>query len=125
MPPEMTPEVLAEKLVGKTSVQIDAITRTYTGKWIRAEGTVNDVATAGGDRWMLFVDMPNSRVMISGVFQKEDHDRLMALTIGEWVTIEGQITRLKNGASLEPCHILHVGPSPNADGAQKEKSRGP
>lgn len=126
IPPEITPQVLAEKIAGRTGVQIDAVTKTYSGKWMRHEGEVRDVVSLSDMLWMMHLAAANSPD-VSGIFDKKWHQQLAALKRGDCVTIEGQIGRLKNGPTLECSEIVHIGrlPKPPAPARRKRAPKAP
>lgn len=111
LPAGLTPEVLVEKTRGRTSLQVKAITHTYKGKWAIIEGQVRDVESHFGTI-SLSIDVPDQRPICYGYFSKSHHERLGALNLGDWVTIEGPISGIQHGVVLDPATLLHVGKTP-------------
>lgn len=107
--PDITPKVLDEKVSGRTSLQIDGITKTYAGKWLRCSGVVSDVSKMGSS---YFLQMDCGGPIASVSFDLSMADQMTALNKGDWVEVEGRIRRLQYGVSLEDGVILHVGPPP-------------
>ena len=121
LPPEITPNVLVEKTRDRTNVQIDALTRTYAGKWIRFEGQVRNVSAVSEKAWMLHLVIPNTTDSVSACFDEAFEDRLVTLSRNDWVTVEGKIEGLYWGPRLESADILHVGKTPAAKPRPRER----
>ncbi|MFC0633568.1 hypothetical protein [Brevundimonas balnearis] len=115
--PDITPEVLRKKTENRTSVQIDALTKTYAGKWLRVSGRVFDVTSINfhkRDSFALHVEeetrphLPS--VMV--VFGEPWLDQLSAMNKGDWITCVGMIDRLQGGVTLVSGEIEHIGEPP-------------
>ena len=107
-----TPKVLREKIEGRTTLQITAITKTYAGKWIRVSGTLSDVAEVGSGRLMMHL-RDRDGVGTAFVFPEGETQRLLALNKGDRVTAIGKITGLLYGPTTEDAEIEQIdGPAP-------------
>lgn len=122
--PELTPDVLVAKVDGRTGVQIEAITHTYAGKWLRAEGRVRDIESAFGSTWLLSLRIEDAEHLVYGSFGKKDHERLRALNKGDWITIEGPIQSIRHGVSLDPAELVHIGETPKPPAIKPIQRRG-
>jgi hypothetical protein len=49
---ELTPTVLRGKTEGRTSLQIDALTKTYAGKWMTVSGRIIDITSLAYSLYM-------------------------------------------------------------------------
>ncbi len=118
---EITPKVLAEKVDGRTSMQVDAVLETYKGKWMRLSGRVTDVSKHSGDYYYVQFDSGEDewtlREWSVGIsFRGAWHDRMMTLNKGDWIEVEGRIDGISMSLALEDGRLLHVGrpPKPKA-----------
>ncbi|MFN3536804.1 MAG: OB-fold protein [Brevundimonas sp.] len=115
--PELTWTVLGKKVEGRTSVQVDGITKTYAGKWIRVCGRIYDVA----DRFdQIAVDMKEDGAdgysSVRAKFSQSWKDQLSVLNKNEWICVVGKIEHISYGGTMTDCEIEHVGePAPNKD----------
>lgn len=109
LPPEVTPDVLRSKVKGRTSVQVRAIASTFSGKWMRVIGPVRDIAQATDEIWILFGGAaPDYTNQFSARFFKNDFEKLMALNVGDVVTIVGRIETLSSDVGLSDCEIENI-----------------
>ena len=107
--PTITPLDLAEKIIGRTSVQIDSLTSTYKDKWMTVTGSVNDVTHIFGPKWAVHMRDRSDDRLAFVCFQTKLHEQLFALRPGDVITVNGRIDSLKNGLSLEDGELVHVG----------------
>lgn len=127
LPPDITPRVLQKKTEGRTSIQIDAITKTYKGRWIAAEGLVSDVTRLGHNSYMLHMrgDDELGRYAYSVHMDGKWAEQLSALNKGDWVSIVGVVGTLNLGALIDRGEIVHVGPAPEPPKVGEEQPRRP
>ncbi|MDO1559843.1 hypothetical protein Q0812_10440 [Brevundimonas sp. 2R-24] len=111
--PDITWDVLSKKVEGRTSLQVEALNKTYAGKWMRVSGTVYDVKRIYGDLCGVDIRL-NSRSYgsVLACFGKQANQQLAALNKGDSITIVGKVERLKGGGTMGDCEIEHVGPPP-------------
>lgn len=124
---EITTAVLRKKVEGRTSLQVEAVSKTYAGKWKRLEGRVRDVsAYSDGETSVLLTPSDdNDRYQIASIrLGKQWYDQAAALNIGDWLAVVGRIHALKSGLSLRDGEIVHMGepPEPEAKSATKPRS---
>ena len=119
----ITPAVLRSKTENRTSVQIDALTKTYAGKWMRITGSViqvSEIGIASSRRRIAMIDEANDKTSFTTIiFGKRWFDQLGALNKGDQVEMVGRINRLEHGPTLVDGEIVHVGPpasSPESQG---------
>ena len=112
--PEITWSVLTQKIDGRTSLQIEAITRTYAGKWMRVSGRISDVLSMHKGYAVHVREDGTERGLVSGYFGPEEADRMAALSKGDWISFVGKIEQLMYGGSMSDCEIEHIGEPPRA-----------
>jgi hypothetical protein len=123
LPPEITWTVLGAKIEGRTSIQIEAITKTYVGKWMRVSGRVMDVVSISkGFCVHVREDGVGAPRSVSGYFDDTESDRMLSLNKGEWISFVGKVARLQYGGSMEGCEIEHVGEPPKPKVAPKPRT---
>jgi hypothetical protein len=105
--PGVTIEDLIAKTTGRTNIQIDALSATYAGKWLRAIGVVQNVTNVNGDLWMLYMESLAGSYF-SATFEKSWHTRLTALNKGDRLTLVGQIDGFRYGVGLKSAEIEHI-----------------
>lgn len=111
--PEITPQLLTEAAAGRTEVQIDAISRTYAGKWMRVTGSVYDITRITNDVWMLFIKSQNTGSIVCITLSKRWHRQLNAISKGNVVSALGKIVYVGAAVTLADGEILHVGGKPD------------
>jgi len=112
---DITTEVLRKKVEGRTSLQVDAITKIYRGKWKRLQGRVKNVSAHLENRTFVQIcpDDDSDNWASSAIsFDKEWYDQVAALNIGDWISVIGKIDQLKSGVWLEGGEIVHMGEPP-------------
>lgn len=116
LPPDITPAVLRRKVENRTSVQIDALTKTYAGKWMAVEGRVREISNVSGsssDRWLLMISQGSGTFdAVCVIFKKPWLEQLAALNKGDGVSVVGRISSLHHGPTLEDGEIVHIGEPP-------------
>jgi hypothetical protein len=117
---DITTEVLRKKIEGRTSLQVEGISKTYTGKWKRLQGRVIDVNShADSETYvMLRPDDDSDKWQIASItFGKIWYDQVAVLNIDDWVAVIGKIHKLRNGLALKEGEIVHMGepPKPKAE----------
>lgn len=112
---DITTEVLRKKVEGRTSLQTEAITKTYTGKWKRLQGRVRDVSALMDKATFLQIrpdDDSGECARASIRLGPEWYDQAAALNLDDWVAVIGKIDRL-NDLRLTEGEIVHMGEPPN------------
>lgn len=115
---EITTEVLRKKVEGRTSLQVDAVSQTYAGKWKRLEGRVRDVsAYSDGETYVLLIPSDDSgpHEIASVRLGKQWYGQAAALNIGDWLSVVGQIHTLRAGLALRAGEIVHMGEPPQPE----------
>lgn len=112
LPPEITWEVLSKKIEGRTSLQIEALARTYAGKWMRVSGRITDVMPVYDGFGVHLREDGGDRGLVTGYFGPDEADRMAALNKGDWIRFVGKVERLMHGGSMADCEIEHIGEPP-------------
>ena len=113
IPTEITPCVLRRKVSGRTSVQIDALNVTYAGKHMRIKGLIRDVSNIGTSSFLIILDTYSGEggdqaTLVSLIFDEPWKDRMMALNLGDEVTVVGKLTTLRQ-LSFQGIEVEHIG----------------
>ena len=112
---DITTGVLRKKVEGRTSLQIDGVSKTYIGKWKNLQGRVLDVhGHADRETYvMLRPDDDDEDWRIASVtFGKEWYDQVAALNIDDWLAVVGKIHQRQRGLTLKEGEIIHMGEPP-------------
>ncbi|MDK2747062.1 MAG: hypothetical protein KYX67_07070 [Brevundimonas sp.] len=125
LPQEITWKVLSDKIEGRTSIQIDALTRTYAGKWMRVSGRIRDVVNSHNWLSVSVKEEDSEWDTVLGRFGLDEADRMAALNKNDWITFIGKVERLAHGGTMSECEIEHIGeppkPAPKPRPARKKQ----
>lgn len=110
---ELTPSALYEKVRGKTSLQIEGLTKTYAGKWMRVEGPVLDASKLMSGTYFLQIrEVDGHYAAVSVSFSDKWADQLRSVNVGDWIVVVGKLDAIRNRPHLIDGEIEHLGPPP-------------
>ena len=117
LPDEITPLVLKYKTENRTSLQISVLSKLYSGKHLRVYGTVKGVRELYAKKVQMYLwyggetlNDPYAGVFVN--FDDEHYDQLMAVNMGDRVTVVGQLTSIES-ISIDHAELEHIyGPQP-------------
>lgn len=123
---EITSGVLRKKVEGRTSLQVDAISKTYQGQWKKMEGRVKDVSALLNSRTLVLLTPDDDDEMwgrASIQFDKEWREQVSALNVGDWISAVGKIEKIRGWLDLVDGEIVHMGEPPKKPAPAPRPSR--
>ena len=110
VPCRKSPRELIALIKGKTQIEADAVTGLYIGTWLRIQGRVYEVSEESEKISVdLKLEETSSLILILSDFDKIWRDRVKIISIGETVTVVGEIAYIRPFMDGVGYSVGHIG----------------
>ena len=103
-------EDLIKSVTGLTSIEADRVVEPHIGKWLKVEGSINDISLSKFSEdfyYILNIGHPLDRTHVVLFFEKSWGPTIETMQRGDWISAEGKINSIDNRSiMLKQCELL-------------------